>query len=154
MAALGSSRPRCKLVWMNLVTHFQMLARYNRTANERLFAKCAHLDDAEYRKQRAGSFGSIQALLNHILLGDRRWIGLFEGGERVTSPINQILYDDFSALSVKLSSEVSRQTLLQRFCQLLTERLYEHSLRINREFVNFQSAVDAPAPSQTWAVES
>jgi uncharacterized damage-inducible protein DinB len=83
---------------MNLVTHFQMLTRYNSTANERLFAKCAQLDNAEYRKQRAGSFGSIHALLNHILLGDRRWLGLFESGERVTPPLNQILYDDFSAL--------------------------------------------------------
>ena len=39
---------------MNLVTHFQMLARYNRMANERLFAKCAQLDDAEYRKRVRG----------------------------------------------------------------------------------------------------
>ena len=83
---------------MNLATHFQMLARYNRIANERLFAQCAQLDDAEYRKPRAGSFGSIHGLLNHILLGDRRWMGLFETGERVTPPLNQILYDDFSGL--------------------------------------------------------
>ena len=33
----------CKLMRMNLATHFQMLARYNRIANERLFAKCAQL---------------------------------------------------------------------------------------------------------------
>jgi uncharacterized damage-inducible protein DinB len=32
-----------------------MLARYNRIANERLFAACAQLDDAEYRKERGGS---------------------------------------------------------------------------------------------------
>jgi uncharacterized damage-inducible protein DinB len=83
---------------MDLATHFQMLARYNRIANERLFASCAELDDAEYRKRRAGSFGGIHGLLNHILLGDRRWIGLFDGGERATPPLNQILYDDFSGL--------------------------------------------------------
>jgi uncharacterized damage-inducible protein DinB len=83
---------------MDLVTHFQMLSRYNRVANERLFAKCAQLDDAEYRKRRAGPFGSIHGLLNHILLGDRRWMGLFESGEPVTPPLNRILYDDFSDL--------------------------------------------------------
>jgi uncharacterized damage-inducible protein DinB len=93
---------------MDLVTHFQMLARYNRTANERLFAKCAQLNDAEYRKQRAGSFGSIHALLNHILLGDRRWLGLFESGERVTPPLNQILCDDFSALRSAREREDAR----------------------------------------------
>ena len=83
---------------MDLTAHFQMLARYNSTANERLYAAGAQLDDNEYRKRRAGSFGSIHALLNHILLGDRRWMGLFESGQRVTPPLNQILYDDFSSL--------------------------------------------------------
>jgi uncharacterized damage-inducible protein DinB len=82
---------------MDLMTHFQLLARYNCIANERLFAACAQLDDAEYRKHRAGSFGSIHGLLNHILLGDRRWLALFENGERATPPLNQILYDDFPA---------------------------------------------------------
>jgi uncharacterized damage-inducible protein DinB len=93
---------------MDLVTHFQMLARYNRIANERLFDKCGLLDDFEYRKQRAGSFGSIHGLLNHILLGDRRWMGLFESGERVTPPLNQILYDDFSELQSARTREDMR----------------------------------------------
>jgi len=93
---------------MNLVTHFQMLARYNRLANERLFAKCAQLDDAEYRKGREGSFGSIHGLLNHILLGDRRWMGLFDGGQRVTPALNQILHDDFSGLQNARAKEDSR----------------------------------------------
>ncbi len=75
-----------------------MLARYNRLANERLYAACAQLEDAEYRKPREGSFGSIHGLLNHILLGDRRWLNLFEHDERPTPRLNQILYDDFSEL--------------------------------------------------------
>jgi len=75
-----------------------MLAKYNRIANERLFAACAKLEDAEYRRKRAGSFGSIHGLLNHILLGDRRWLALFESGERATPPLGQILYEDFSEL--------------------------------------------------------
>ena len=85
-----------------------MLARYNRIANERLYTTCAQLDDNEYRKQRAGSFGSIHALLNHILLGDRRWLGLFESGQRETPPLNQILYDDFPSLRVARAREDDR----------------------------------------------
>jgi uncharacterized damage-inducible protein DinB len=38
---------------MDLAGNFQMAARYNRIANERLYAKCAELIDAEYRKPRA-----------------------------------------------------------------------------------------------------
>jgi uncharacterized damage-inducible protein DinB len=93
---------------MDLVTHFQLLARYNRIANERLFAACAQLDDAEYRKRRAGSFGSIHGLLNHILLGDRRWMALFESGERLTPPLDQILCDDFFSLRRARAREDSR----------------------------------------------
>ena len=93
---------------MDFATHFQMLALYNRIANERLYATCAQLNDAEYRKQRPGSFGSIHGLLNHILLGDRRWMGLFENGQRVTPPLNEILYDDFPSLRRARAREDAR----------------------------------------------
>src|SRR5215831_14220694 len=93
---------------MDFVTHFQMLAQYNRIANERLYATCAQLDEAEYRKSRSGSFGSIHGLLNHILLGDRRWLGLFENGQRLTPPLNQILHDDFPSLRSARAREDAR----------------------------------------------
>ena len=85
---------------MDLLSHFQMLARYNRIANERLYEKCSELTDAEYRKQRAGSFGSIHGLLNHILRGDRSWMSRFEGGGHTTPALNTVLFEDFSALRI------------------------------------------------------
>src|SRR4249920_1331345 len=111
---------------MNFTTHFQMLARYNRIANERLYATCAQLDDAEYRKQRAGSFGSIHGLLNHILLGDRRWMGLFENGQRVTPPLNQILYDDFASL---LSARVREDARIESFFSDLDDTFWGRSFQ-------------------------
>jgi uncharacterized damage-inducible protein DinB len=109
---------------MDLTAHFQMLARYNRIANERLYATCAQLDDNEYRKQRAGSFGSIHALLNHILLGDRRWLGLFESGQRVTPPLSQILYDDFSSLR---SARVREDARIEAFFARLNVAFWTRS---------------------------
>jgi uncharacterized damage-inducible protein DinB len=35
-----------------LIAHFQMMARYNRLANERLYDCCAKLSDAERKKNR------------------------------------------------------------------------------------------------------
>lgn len=75
-----------------------MLARYNRIANERLYEKCAALSDGEYRMTRAGSFGSIHGLLNHILVGDRIWMSRFEGRGQATPALNTILYEYFSRL--------------------------------------------------------
>jgi len=109
---------------MKLETHFQMLARYNRIANERLFAACAQLEDAEYRKKHAASLGSIHGLLNHILLGDRRWMALFEYGERVTPPLDQILYDDFPGLRSARESEDAR---LESFFAGLNAGFWERS---------------------------
>jgi uncharacterized damage-inducible protein DinB len=76
-----------------------MLGRYNRVANDRLFSSVARLDPAEYKKDRPGSFGSIHALLNHILLGDRIWMARFEDGGQETPPLNTVLYDEFPALT-------------------------------------------------------
>src|SRR5579863_3699419 len=78
--------------------YFRMLARYNRIANERLYASCAQLDHVEYRRERRGSFGSIHGLLNHIVLGDRIWMGRFEGNGSGTPPLNTVLFEDFHAL--------------------------------------------------------
>ena len=83
---------------MDLSDHFQMLARYNRIANERLYERCSALSDSEYRMKLAGSFGSIHGLLNHILLGDRIWMSRFDGGGQITPPLNTVLYEDFSHL--------------------------------------------------------
>ncbi len=85
-----------------------MLARYNRIANERLYEVCAQLSDEEYRLTRKGSFGSIHALLNHILLGDRIWMPRFEGGGKTTPPLNTVLYDEFGPLREARGKEDQR----------------------------------------------
>ena len=75
-----------------------MLARYNRGANEQLYEQISQLDEAEYRRERQVSFGSIHAVLNHILLGDQIWMSRFAGKGAKTPPLNAILCDTFTAL--------------------------------------------------------
>ena len=101
-----------------MTQHFQTLAYYNRIANERLYAACAQLSDDEYRKPRAGSFGSIHALLNHILLGDTIWLARFEGRGAVTPALNSVLYDEFRALRAARAAHDAR---IEAFFATLTE---------------------------------
>ena len=60
------------------------------------------MTEAEYRKPRRGSFGSIHGVLNHIILGDRIWMARFEGvpdrGVLSTPPLKTILFDEFTEL--------------------------------------------------------
>lgn len=83
---------------METLKIFQTLAHYNRIANQRLYESCSQIGDDEYRRQRAGSFGSIHALLNHGLLADRIWMSRFSGGGKTTPPLNIALFHDFAAL--------------------------------------------------------
>ncbi|MGH9654229.1 MAG: DinB family protein [Bryobacteraceae bacterium] len=102
-----------------------MLARYNRIANETLYEKCAELDDTEYRRERCGSFGSIHALLNHILLGDRIWMSRFTGGGATTPPLNTVLFDSFGDLR---SARVEQDVTIEVFFEQLTHDFLARSL--------------------------
>src|SRR5260370_23283185 len=57
----------------------QLMARYNRWMNERLYGLCAAMADGERKRDRGAFFGSIHGTLNHLLWGDRMWLGRFAG---------------------------------------------------------------------------
>lgn len=65
----------------SLITHFQMMAKYNRLANILLYGVCERLSDSERKADRKAFFGSIHGTLNHIMVGDRIWMTRFEGSE-------------------------------------------------------------------------
>jgi Uncharacterized protein conserved in bacteria len=73
-------------------------ARYNRLANETLYAACAGLSDAEYRRDLGAFFGSVHGTLNHLLLGDTIWMTRFEGGTHASTGLDAILFDGFDDL--------------------------------------------------------
>ena len=96
---------------MDLAANYRACARYNTWMNERLYALCATLPDAERRRDRGAFFRSIHGTLNHILLADRAWLGRFTrvrelaesrdaGGRPIplTGRHDQELYADFEVL--------------------------------------------------------
>ncbi len=60
-----------------MLPNFQAMARYNRWMNERIYEHCAKLTDADRKRDRGAYFRSIHGTLNHLLLGDRLWLGRF-----------------------------------------------------------------------------
>ncbi len=78
--------------------YMRMMARYNRWMNERLYALCADIPDAERKRDAGAFFKSIHGTLNHLLLGDRVWMGRFVGPPFVPGSLAQELYSDFAEL--------------------------------------------------------
>lgn len=91
-----------------LIPLFQNMARYNRLANEAIYAACAKLSDAERRRDRKAFFSSIHGTLNHIMVGDRIWLARFEGGTAPSTNLGAILYEDFEDLRAARQNEDKR----------------------------------------------
>jgi len=99
-------------------SHARTMAVYNRWMNERLYAVCAPIPDAERKSDRGAFFKSIHGTLNHLLFGDRAWLGRFLGADRNDSNgrfyilrTDYILFDDFDALRAErawLDGEIER----------------------------------------------
>jgi len=77
---------------------FRIMAQYNRWMNERIFDVCADIPDAERKRDRGAFFKSIHGTLNHLLVGDRIWLGRFVDRPFVVESLDQELFADFDAL--------------------------------------------------------
>jgi uncharacterized damage-inducible protein DinB len=64
---------------MDTLDSLKILAGYNRWMNDKLYALCGTLTDAERKLDRKAFFGSIHGTLNHLLLADRGWLSRFRG---------------------------------------------------------------------------
>lgn len=85
--------------------YFATLACYNAWANRRLYQACETLSEEEYLRERPSSFGSLHAILNHVLVTDRIWIARIEGRALPNLRLDQILYADLIGLKVARSAE-------------------------------------------------
>jgi uncharacterized damage-inducible protein DinB len=80
-------------------------ARYNRWMNDKLYGLAASLSDETRKRDTGAFFKSIHGTFNHLLVGDRVWLGRFQGlalpagymGPGIRS-LDQELYADFGEL--------------------------------------------------------
>jgi len=76
----------------------RMMAAYNRWMNERVYALCAGLDDADRRRDMGAFFRSVDGTLNHLLWADLIWLSRFTGRPAPTTRIDEPVHDDFREL--------------------------------------------------------
>lgn len=74
------------------------MASYNGWMNQRIYTECAKLSDSERKKDCGAFFKSIHGTLNHILLGDKVWLGRFLGEPFQVSGLDAELHSDFERL--------------------------------------------------------
>ena len=77
----------------------QLMARYNRWMNERLYALVAKLADDERKRDRGAFFGSMHGTLNHLLWGDRMWLGRFIAEPCTVPAFGADMFADFAELA-------------------------------------------------------
>lgn len=82
----------------------QAMAQYNRWMNERLYECCARLPDRERKRDAGAFFKSIHGTLNHLLLGDKVWMGRFTGKPFAFTSLAQELHADFDELRAERAS--------------------------------------------------
>ena len=80
------------------VAYCQLLARYNRWMNERLYAAASQMTEDDRRMDRGAFFGSIHRTLDHILWGDRVWLGRFTNVPYTVPAFGADTHGDFATL--------------------------------------------------------
>ena len=88
----------------------RLMASYNSWMNERIYEVCAQLTDEERKRDRQAFFGSIHGTLNHLLLGDKIWLGRFEKRPFDVNSLDQELYSDFNELRKERTATDERIT--------------------------------------------
>lgn len=102
-------------------TYYQLMAEYNCWMNQKIYSVCAEIPDQQRKQDLGAFFKSIHSTLNHLLYGDKAWMGRFTNNPFAVTTINQDLYADFDVLRVE--REKTDQQILEWSKQLNSEWL-------------------------------
>ena len=95
---------------MSTRTNFELMARYNKWMNEKIYGAASKLSDAEVREDRGAFFKSVLGTLNHLLVADIIWLKRFAEHPKKYEPLqflkgvpnpgslDENLYDDLHSL--------------------------------------------------------
>ncbi|MFP4007762.1 MAG: DinB family protein [Spirulinaceae cyanobacterium] len=83
---------------MNHPDYYQTMAQYNQWINEKIYDVCATIPDETRKADLGAFFKSIHRTLNHLLYGDRAWLGRLTNQPFYVKNLRQFMYDDFAVL--------------------------------------------------------
>jgi len=86
-------------------SHFQMMAGYGAWANQHLIAASRAVSSNDYFLDRGSFFGSIHGTLNHIIVGDRIWLGRITGEDSGLTDLAAHLFDTLNGVAAARESE-------------------------------------------------
>ena len=101
---MGSAPPiRAGLTTGNpaVKAHFEMMARYNRWANRRLYNAAEMLSEEDYRRDCGAFFGSLHNTLNHLFVTDVIWMSRFRGQPNPPWSLDHIAHNFLNELSAR-----------------------------------------------------
>ena|SRR5579871_170165 len=103
-----------------------LMTQYNRWMNESLYGICGSLTDEERKQDQGASYRSVHGTLNHLLLGDRLYLGRFTGEPFRVRSLEEELYSDFPTLC---QERAKTDQQIEAWTQTLTEEALTLPLR-------------------------
>lgn len=98
----------------------QTMAKYNQWMNQKLYRICAEIPDEVRKQDRGAFFKSVHGTLNHLLFGDRIWMGRFID-KPFAAKIGDELCSDF--IQLQQEREITDRQILEWTQQLSSEWL-------------------------------
>ena len=83
---------------MNDLNYYTAMAQYNQWMNQKIYVICAEIPDDKRKENLGAFFKSIHRTLNHLLYGDKAWMGRFLAQPFYVSNMGQDMYPDFEKL--------------------------------------------------------
>ena len=77
---------------------YQLMAEYNCWMNQNIYQVCESIPDEQRKQDRGAFFKSIHGTFNHLLYGDKVWMGRFTNQPFSGTSLSQELYADFAEL--------------------------------------------------------
>jgi uncharacterized damage-inducible protein DinB len=83
---------------MKELNYYITMAQYNQWMNQKIYAICADIPDNKRKENLGAFFKSIHGTLNHLLYGDKAWMGRFLEQPFYVPNMGQDMYTDFEQL--------------------------------------------------------